>query len=112
MGFSIQRPSSEEIALEYGPFCRNGFTINFDHYKVSVQFGTTSLCDQPDDHGYCPNAEVAVCEQGEDNLWATREAWSGAFGEELDDDVVANVTPEQLTILLAHVLEWMEANHA
>lgn len=83
---------------------RQGVTFQFDNkYQVSVQAGTGTYHEDisPATKGVVASAEVAVI--APDGDWATRDVWPWVFGNDLDDDVAARVSPDDLAHLLRYV---------
>ena len=81
----------------------NGFSMTFDNgVSVSVQFGSFNKCTPADSNGFSPNAEVAVFGGAIPNSeWLTKKVWSELFGVELNDDVAAFVSPDEVADVIA-----------
>lgn len=95
-----------------------GFQMTFDNgYTISCQFGASNYCDNygrhlKPDYRYqeemrkpihtCANCEVAIWKKGTRN-WVTGKVME-ALGKEIDDDVAACVTPDEVAKIVAYLV--------
>ena len=85
------------------------FQINFGGITLYAGLGSTHLCEaryktRVDGNFESANIEVEIVDSDSGDCM-TREIWKEVFGEEIDDDVVGWVTPEQFAQLVSYLNE-------
>lgn len=95
--FAVGEPARNSVQPQ-----KQGVVFQFDNgFIVSIQAGGTNYCDDtdPSQTEKVANAEVAVI--APNGNWATRDIWPWVFGNDLDDDVAARVSPGRSCALTA-----------
>jgi hypothetical protein len=85
------------------------FQITIGGITLSAGLGPVHCCDaryeKPVDGVFkSANVEVALF-AADGGAWMTKEIWKEVIGEDLDDDVVGWVTPEQFAQLISYLNE-------
>lgn len=85
------------------------FQITLGGITLSAGLGPFHYCDAQykkavDGIFKSANVEVTLFD-ADSGGWMTKEIWKEAFGDDLDDDVVGWVTPEQFAKLVSYLNE-------
>ena len=89
------------------------FQITLGGITLSAGLGPVHFCDaqyeKPVDGVFkSASVEVALFDANSGD-WMTKEIWKEVIGEDLDDDVVGWVTPEQFAQLISYLNERTKA---